>query len=330
MLLKRLSSMRQSILSGVLQPLAAILFILSATLFAKAETLHLKDGSVLQGEVTRTGDSLLVRHAILGDLVLRVSDLAESSATVEHARVDSNRVTQLPEPVVYPSDSKPREKQDRDPTDQALFFLPTGFMPPKGSFTFRDFELLFLTGSYSPTATTSLTGGFLFPISPELQLLTVGLKQQLFSMADPQLALAITGTFAKPLNEFLDNQTFVNSNLVFSWRQAVPGAGLTDAVGAHVALGYLGIVDGDDSGWDNQFSLGLGAEGRFTAHAKFIIEYLNAAPFTDESDFDGGLLTLGIRLHGSRLSADIAGMRPLTDKSGDLIFLPLLIITYRF
>lgn len=43
-----------------------------------------------------------------------------------------------------------------DPSDQALFFMPTAFMPPKDSVAFRDFELLFLTLGVSPTSTTSI------------------------------------------------------------------------------------------------------------------------------------------------------------------------------
>lgn len=61
-----------------------------------------------------------------------------------------------------------------------------------------------------------------------------------------------------------------------------------------------------------------------------MIEYLNALPFTPEEE-SIGVLTLGFRLHGTRLSADIAGFRPVVDAGmGDLLFYPLLNVGYRF
>ena len=66
-------------------------------------------------------------------------------------------------------------------SDQALFFLPTAFLPPAGSFTFRDFELFFMTLGYSPSARTAISAGLLFPVSSEVQVLTTGIKQNLWS-----------------------------------------------------------------------------------------------------------------------------------------------------
>jgi hypothetical protein len=67
-----------------------------------------------------------------------------------------------------------------------------------------------------------------------------------------------------------------------------------------------------------------------TPSAKFMVEYLSAAPF-DPGESGVGLLTIGFRLHGTRLSADIAGFRPVVDEDLDgLLFYPLLNVGYRF
>jgi hypothetical protein len=61
-----------------------------------------------------------------------------------------------------------------------------------------------------------------------------------------------------------------------------------------------------------------------------MVEYLNAFPFSPEES-EVGVFTIGFRLHGTRLSADIAGFRPVTDEDmGDLFLYPLLNVGYRF
>lgn len=225
-----------------------------------------------------------------------------------------------------------------DPSDQALFFLPTAFTPPKGSFTFRDFELLFLTLGFAPTGSTSLTGGFLFPVTSEVQLLTLGFKQGLWMDPGARTAVALTGSITKPFGEFAEDAGFlVNSNLVASHRLPIMGVAATDGAGIHAAVGYLGASskkersDGSSrTDWSDNFSLGAGAEARLTDHAKLMVEFLTAAPFDADNDIEGGLLTLGFRLHGERLAADIAGLRPTGEDMGDLFLWPLLVVSYRF
>lgn len=267
------------------------------------ETLKLKDGTVLQGTLVSREDSLLIfRSGTLGELRVPVSAVA-------------------PEPA----------KSGGDPSDQALFFMPTAFTPARGSFMFRDFELLFLTFGYAPTASTTLTGGFLFPVSSEVQLGTFGFKQKIFDRPADGVAVALTGNVTKPLGEIGEELGLVvNSNLVAGLRNGLAGL--------HAALGFLGAevedeyYDGTrpDTHWERSWSLGMGAEIRLTPHSKLMAEYLSVAPFDPDQEIDGGLLTLGFRLHGARLSADIAGMRPLgSGENGGLIFLPLLVVSYR-
>ena len=75
----------------------------------------------------------------------------------------------------------------------------------------------------------------------------------------------------------------------------------------------------------------MGAEARLTPNAKVIGEYLSAVPFGADADIDGGLLTLGFRLHGDCLAADIAGTRPIPDSDmGSFFMWPMLVVSYRY
>ncbi|MBW8890510.1 MAG: hypothetical protein JF616_22385 [Fibrobacteres bacterium] len=169
-----------------------------------------------------------------------------------------------------------------DPSDQALFFMPTAFLPPAGAFSFRDFELLFLTFGYSPGERTALSVGFLFPVLPGLQVGTIGLKRNLWSDGS-RAALSITGSLTKPLGDGPPDDVgiFANSNLIASKR--FEGSDGEEYFGMHGAIGYLGHRE-----------------------------------------------RYGFRLHGERLAADIAGLRPFTGTGvGKIILWPLLVVSYR-
>ena len=190
--------------------------------------------------------------------------------------------------------------------------LPTAFTPPAHSFAFRDFELVFLSMGYSPTATTSLTGGTFFPISGSFGVLSLGVKQQVYN-ADGT-AIALTGGTVLPLES--DFETVFHGGAVVSHRFAAGGH--DDAFGLHAAAGYVWNEDGGEG------LLGFGAEARLGGRAKFIAEFISA----QENSLDGAI-NLGISLHGERLSADIVGVRPL-ETDGDFLFFPLVIVNYRF
>lgn len=316
---------------------SALLFAVGS---AAAETLRLKDGTTLQGEVLSKDDSTVVfRSATLGDLrIPRSALLTAAFGPANRAAMTAGQSSAetLPADPNAESGGKP----GRDPSDHALFFMPTAFTPPARSFMFRDFELLFLTFGFAPTASTTVTGGFLFPITSKVQLLTAGFKQKLWEGKGS--AVAVTGNITNPVGEFMDDIGYlVNANLVAGFRAPNP-LGASDGFGAHIALGYLGNQEIDEEynssngeystrkRWSGKHTLGVGAEFRLTRNAKFIGEFLNTAPFGNDDDFDGGLLTLGFRLHGNRLSADIAGLRPILSDNPEGLFLwPLLVVSYR-
>jgi hypothetical protein len=310
--------------------------ILVATFFAligsspiSAADIKLVDGTVLRGEMISESDSsVTIRTPSLGDLTVPTASIA---------------VGALSEPL--PADSSPatpraRPRRDTDPSGHALFFLPTAFVPPRGTTTFRDFELFFLTFGHSLTNSTVMTAGFLFPVTSEFQILTAGFKQQLWVSNAAHGAVALTGNLTVPLEKGPGSEGFlVNSNLVAS-RRFSSGA-FPDAFGFHGGFGYAGVAESREYydydtyeyrtrwEWNDNISWGGGLEARLTANSKFMAEILSAIPFDVHTD-NIGLLTMGIRLHGERLSADIAGFRPLSEAGDSFLFWPLLNIGYRF
>src|SRR5690606_31186917 len=87
---------------------------------------------------------------------------------------------------------------DPDPIGHALVLMPTAFLPPQGTLVFRDFELLFLTLGWSPTASTSIVAGAMFPITSEFNALTAGGKQGLYLSRDGATGLAVAGNITVP------------------------------------------------------------------------------------------------------------------------------------
>jgi hypothetical protein len=280
----------------ILSALAALLLFG----LAAAREFRLDDGTILHGEIVSRNDSaVVIRNPTLGKITVAASRIVEG---------------------LDPEDSSAtpvRRARDTDPAGYALYMLPTAFMPPAKAFTFRDFELVFLTFGYSPTSTTALTAGTFFPITGHFGVLTLGGKQQLFQFDGT--AAAVTASFTLPL-EGADG-VLINTNAVISQRFAL--AGYRDALGIHGVVGYLAVKG--DGGGEGQGVFGFGAEARISSHVKFIGEYVGLQEFSQD-----GLLNIGIRLHGERLSADIVGMRPVEADGSDLLFIPLVIVNYRF
>jgi hypothetical protein len=301
-------------------------FFLCARQPVRAEAFRLKDGTILIGEVVGRSDSGIVVHTVhLGDLRFDPGDL---SCTGEAA---------------FAAASCSSERVMGDPEDHSLFFLPTAFTPPRNSAHFKDLELYFLNLGYSPTAATQFTLGFLFPITLQSQFLTASLKQRViqWDRDSSRTAIAAEGSLSKPVGD--DISSFGESYsaaLVLSHRAMTTVGPYADGFGAHALIGYTWkegyrrefYFSPERSKWTSQLSLGAGMEIRGTRHVKLMAEYMNSTPFNifnDDDEIDG-MITVGLRIHGAKLSADIAGVRPLTDNDlGDFFAFPLLTISYR-
>jgi hypothetical protein len=324
---------------SAIRRLGIALALLAGAARAETVSLRLKDGSVVRGEIlNRTDSTVTIRNTALGEITVRARDIIADAGDAGRSSPGAGATADSPDAASAQAASA--RTSGADPADQALFFMPTAFLPPARAFTFRDFELLFIAFGYSPGARTAISAGFLFPITPEAQVITAGLKQNLWNDG-AGAALSITGNLTKPLADLSDDLgLFANANLVASKRfKAADGE---TAFGIHGAAGYLGhreryrkFVDTEEAyrtawEWQGDFSFGIVCEGVLTPNAKFIAEYVSAAALETDNSFKGGLMTVGFRLHGARLAADIAGVRPFLGNGwGELILWPLLVVSYR-
>jgi hypothetical protein len=300
------------------------LVFFSAASIAFAEAFKLKDGSLIFGEqISRSDSGLVIRTKHLGDIRVDPGSLAcTGTEALGQAYCSDERITE-------------------DPEGEALFLVPTAFTPPKNSGSFRDAELLLLNVGFAPTASTSLTGGFLFPVTSEMQMLTGAIKQRLFLSDSGNAALAVSGSITKPYGDFSTKTRLrYEAAAIFSLRSRTTVGNFQDGVGLHAALGYvwekqrgeyLGYPSRYASDlWRNQVSFGCGAEIRLTRHVKLIGEFTNVQPLFFDSDEIKGLINFGLRLHGAKLAADLAGIRPVTDEDlGNFFAFPLITISYR-
>lgn len=269
---------------------------------AAAQSIRLNDGTVLRGSVVSENDSTVtVRTEELGLVTIK-----------------RNRITLLP--VRDTSVVAVRAPVDPDPIGHALVLMPTAFTPSKGSLVFRDFELLFLTLGYSPTASTSIVAGAMFPVTTEFNAFTLGIKQGVYQTANQ--AIAVVGNVTVPVGTNIDGEGFLwLLNAVGSYRFK-PGFGV------HGAVGGVGVQGRGAS--EQSLSLAAGTDVRVGPYFKLLGEVLRGG-----TTFDPGssltLVNVGVRIHGERLSADIAAMRPVgADFSTDLLFIPLINVGYRF
>jgi hypothetical protein len=299
-----MNKMKLSILAlhGIL--LASPVLSLAQTATTASQTINLNDGTVLQGRVIDETDSTVtVQTDELGRVTVR-----RSRITALPVR-DTSAVTARA-PVVDP-----------DPIGHALVLMPTAFLPPQGSVVFRDFELLFLTLGYSPTASTSVVAGAMFPISADFNALTFGVKQGLYQNAQATRAVAVVGNITVPVGREINEAGFLwLANLVGSQR-------VTERLGVHAAFGAVGV---QGKGANNQsLSVAAGFDTRVTKNIKILGEVMRGGTSFDPNT-SLTLANVGIRLHGERLSADIAAMRPLGQSMGDLLVIPLINVGYRF
>jgi hypothetical protein len=294
--------MRNPLVSRLFLPALLLLGLASAGAF---EVIRLDDGTVLRGKVVRQNDSIVEIESENMGLVKVKRKHIVSSPVKDSELGSARRLNRL----------------DLDPIGHTLLLLPTAFTPPKGSLVFRDFELLFLTLGYSPTASTSVVAGAMFPVSTQFNAATLGVKQQLYLSGDRATAFAVTGNVTMPFGSEINDAGFLwLANGVVSHR-------FLRGFGVHAAAGGVGAQGRGES--VQSLSLGAGADLRVHDNAKLIAEYLRGG-----TSFDPGgslsLLNFGIRLHGERLSADIAAVKPLEGEIEGLWLYPLVTIGYRF
>lgn len=285
--------------------LALLLCVLAATPAAAFEIIRLDDGTVIRGEVKSQTDSTIVMDSENLGLV-----------TIKRKRIVSSPVKD--------SEFEPKSVTrhlDADPIAHALVLMPTAFLPPRGSIVFRDFELLFLTLGFSPTATTSIVAGAMFPISTEFNAITLGVKQGVYQNKSATSAVAVVGNVTMPIGSSINEAGFL-------WLLNVVGSQrVTEGFNVHAAVGGIGAQGSGEN--VRGMSFGLGTDYRLTKNVKFLAEVLRGGVSFDPGS-SATLINAGFRLHGERLSADLCAMRPVGEEFGGLAFIPLVNVGYRF
>ncbi|MGE5680310.1 MAG: hypothetical protein ACM34K_05460 [Bacillota bacterium] len=199
------------------------------------------------------------------------------------------------------------ERQQYDPGDHELLFMPTAYTMQKGKAYFSDYELFFLNLTYAPSSRTHIGTFLLFPIIDTfVETITIGLKQNYYS--SEYFSAAFLGAFTPKNRDYAVGNVFSFGRKKASFHMGFIAAGVPDdEVQGIIMLG--GRVDLSDK-------------------LAGIAEYTNATS-TSGSDFYG-FLSFGIRFHSQNVAWDLAAVRALTNKSGKLLFLPLLKATYCF
>ena len=269
---------------------------------AAFEVIRLDDGTVLRGEVISRNDSIVeIDSENMGRVKVKTKHIV-SSPVKDSDLISDRRAGHI----------------DLDPIGHTLMLMPTAFTPPKGSVVARDFELLFLTLGYSPTNSTSVVVGAMFPVTTEFNAITMGIKQGVYQQANG--AIAIVGNVTVPISEEINNAAFLwLLNVVASYRFA-------DKVGVHVAAGGIGAQGRGEGA--RSASVAAGTDIRLTSHIKLLGEVLHGGTSFDPSS-TATLINVGVRIHGERLSADIGGMRTVQEV-GDFFIIPLVSVGYRF
>jgi hypothetical protein len=299
--------------------------VLLFTISAMADVM-LRDSSLIKGTVFQSGDSLvIVENKYIGKIEVRkeyLLDMHVKSPEIHHA------------------------SEAMDPNTN-LVFAPTAYVCPRGIFDFKDFELLFLTVSGSPTNSTILSGGFLFPVSSDMQIYSFAVKQQLYESTNKIFAAALMGQISKPIGKgsFGDVSYFWNTFGIVSYRPEERFSMHSSILlsGGHrreIVYGRYDPVTSlyrDDTNEINYTHVNFmeGVEFAPVSHIKIMAEFFDNLGVLDAMSSGGSgnvyFLNFALRIFWPKIAVDIAGLRPVGNQDfGSLILIPFVNIAYRF
>lgn len=193
--------------------------------------------------------------------------------------------------------------------DHELCLMPTAYTMPAGSTYFTDYELFFLNFTFAPTNRTHVGFFTLFPVTTDfLETFSVGVKQNY--LRTKKVESAAWFAFAPEIEGI-------------SIGNVVSIAG-KEKVSLH--LGISAITASDAKEWEYLFM--AGGKLDISERTALIAEYGTSNTLI-EDEFSGMML-FGIRFKGERVAWDIAGVRPLSEDTGNLLFLPFIKVTVYF
>jgi hypothetical protein len=192
--------------------------------------------------------------------------------------------------------------------DQSLMLMPTAYTMPKGSSTFTDYEIFIVQYAYGVTGRTHLSIGMPFPIVADaFQYSALGIKQNYLKYQKLQGAFMVT------------------------WMPKVEGGALSNvfSYGNEKASvhGFVGVSFDYDKIQSGTL-LALGGIVSTSKRVALMAEVISSSAILEEEA--NGLLNLGVRIKGDKMSWDLGGFRPLAGDTGTFLLFPLIKMTVLF
>lgn len=201
--------------------------------------------------------------------------------------------------------------------DQSVFLLPTAHTMPRGTHALTSFEVLLLQYSFSATDRLHLSAGMVFPVTADMfKTLSLGAKYRYLSQG--KVNSAAWASYSP------DPQLFTAGNVVS-----------LDANKA--SLHFAAALYANAEEGESRILFGLGGIAELSHRVNLMGEIIMVpeTEWIEEEDIDEvtgyeGLLIVGLRFKGEKISWDLGGARSLEEGQGDLIAIPFLKATFLF
>ncbi len=216
----------------------------------------------------------------------------------------------------------------RDANIGRAWLSPTAMTPPKGTWTFADYELFFLGGSYAFTDKFQISANTMVPIDPDQPIILLSTAKLQIAKVD-RLRVALHGSL-NYLGESTDSDDDVNFT--------------SGTIGGVVSLcldrdcdsllnGYLAAGFGSESdGSVVPFILSGSLVKKMSRRVKFVAEIDSVVVLGEVDDMDNVYLGwYGLRFTSKNIGVDVGFARPFGDVDWDIFPLgfPVLTFTYR-
>jgi hypothetical protein len=224
-----------------------------------------------------------------------------------------------------------------DPNIDKTLLLPTAETQPAGTFSFNDYELLLLGGTYGVTDDFQITATTLAPIVEDMPVYLSG-SAKWRVLKTPRFRLALQGSLAYVSFDDLigDGEEGGSDDSVVTATGGVIGSLCLDA-GCHslatVSVTAVKPLSEDTDGI--AFIYDASVSARLNPHTKLLAEVTSAGGSDGNGGFesaDSGLFSYGVRFHSKNVATDIAFIRSFGDDGDDddfILGIPFVNVTYR-
>lgn len=201
--------------------------------------------------------------------------------------------------------------------DQSVFLLPTAHTMPRGTHALTSFEVLLLQYSFSATDRLHISTGMVFPVTSEmLRTLSLGAKYRYLSQGRVNSAAWVSYS---PDPQLLTAGNVVSLDM------------------AKTSLHFAAALYANTEEGESRVLFGLGGIANLSNRVNLMGEVIMVpeTEWIEEEDIDEvtgyeGIVILGLRFKGERISWDLGGARSLEGDQGDLIAIPFLKATFLF